>query len=358
MLHFRFRHAHILCINHVVLVAAVLVWSIASFVISKCACFTSSRFFLGKKMEAQEVGQTSLRPYFRENQGPFLHQPPLNRMDLRFLLNGSPPRNTGLIQEPHVPKFPTARTEPMSAFESQEHAVGKRTQKTEKDFGSTCYQAACSSPSPGRSKSSRVSLVLSPIVSESPGTESPASTTPTTVTERYSRESKRAHSNLSYGKDEKMHKSMKQLHSVSNAAGTRSSFSKRKTFPCEQCGFLFGMRSNLKRHVLTVHEDRRTFTCPICNSAFGLKQNLATHIRVKHEKTTSLRNATFVSNPLGTNKYCRTIAEIYTGFDNRPSCLVADSRQWQRNAVSKWTSVVIMQANCRHVTLSARPWNS
>lgn len=70
---------------------------------------------------------------------------------------------------------------------------------------------------------------------------------------------------------------MKQLRSVSQ-------FSKKKTFSCEQCGFLFGMRSNLKRHVHTVHEDRRTFSCNICNSAFGLKQNLATHIRVKHEK--------------------------------------------------------------------------
>lgn len=59
---------------------------------------------------------------------------------------------------------------------------------------------------------------------------------------------------------------------------------KEKKFECELCGFGFGMRSNLKRHVMTVHEDRREWRCDICGAAFGLKQNLGTHVRVKHEK--------------------------------------------------------------------------
>jgi hypothetical protein len=58
----------------------------------------------------------------------------------------------------------------------------------------------------------------------------------------------------------------------------------KRCFPCQQCGFIFGMRSNLKRHILTVHEDRRIFRCDLCSASFGLKQNLVTHVRVKHER--------------------------------------------------------------------------
>lgn len=72
-------------------------------------------------------------------------------------------------------------------------------------------------------------------------------------------------------------------HSLENKKSSPSA-SKEKKFQCEQCGAIFGMKSNLKRHVLTVHEDRRGHQCQICGAAFGLKQNLATHVRVKHEK--------------------------------------------------------------------------
>lgn len=58
-----------------------------------------------------------------------------------------------------------------------------------------------------------------------------------------------------------------------------------KRFLCGICGFAFGMRSNLKRHIMTVHEHRRGFRCTSCDAAFGLKQNLATHVRVKHDKS-------------------------------------------------------------------------
>lgn len=60
---------------------------------------------------------------------------------------------------------------------------------------------------------------------------------------------------------------------------------KKRSFPCPQCGFVFKMRSNLKRHIATVHEDRRSFVCDICQTSFGLKQNLVTHVRVKHERS-------------------------------------------------------------------------
>lgn len=68
---------------------------------------------------------------------------------------------------------------------------------------------------------------------------------------------------------------------LSNARVTAAG---KKVFPCTQCGFVFGMRSNLKRHVSTVHDDLRAFRCEVCPASFGLKQNLVTHVRVKHER--------------------------------------------------------------------------
>lgn len=79
--------------------------------------------------------------------------------------------------------------------------------------------------------------------------------------------------------------------SMGGAKGIRKSKSlwsggkeKERRFVCEQCGCAFGMRSNLKRHISTVHEQRRIFRCELCGAAFGLKQNLCTHVRVKHLK--------------------------------------------------------------------------
>lgn len=72
--------------------------------------------------------------------------------------------------------------------------------------------------------------------------------------------------------------------SDNNNTGSNRRMKKAKRFKCESCGSAFSMRSNLRRHVKTVHEDRRGWRCDICGAAFGLKQNLCTHVRVKHEK--------------------------------------------------------------------------
>lgn len=86
---------------------------------------------------------------------------------------------------------------------------------------------------------------------------------------------------------------LKRQHSVvevegitgrASSSSVSSSSQKEKKFECDICGFAFGMKSNLKRHVMTVHEDRRGWHCNICGASFGLKQNLGTHVRVKHEK--------------------------------------------------------------------------
>jgi len=75
----------------------------------------------------------------------------------------------------------------------------------------------------------------------------------------------------------------------SSASSSSSQLKRARRFPCEQCGYIFGMRSNLKRHILTVHEEQRRYACKFCNKAFGLKQNLTTHVRVKHEKARPFR---------------------------------------------------------------------
>ena len=82
--------------------------------------------------------------------------------------------------------------------------------------------------------------------------------------------------------DSEGHKSISSARPCKRKDAARTE--RKRSFVCSKCGFSFGMRSNLKRHILTVHEDRRTFECPFCISTFGLKQNLTIHIRVKHQK--------------------------------------------------------------------------
>ena len=59
---------------------------------------------------------------------------------------------------------------------------------------------------------------------------------------------------------------------------------KPRRFACPKCPSRFAIRSNLKRHLNTVHFDIRAFRCEVCHAAFGLKHNLRTHIRAKHER--------------------------------------------------------------------------
>ena len=43
------------------------------------------------------------------------------------------------------------------------------------------------------------------------------------------------------------------------------------------------MKSNLNKHVSTVHEGIKPFQCDICNACFGQKDNLNNHIAIVHE---------------------------------------------------------------------------
>ena len=54
------------------------------------------------------------------------------------------------------------------------------------------------------------------------------------------------------------------------------------SFQCEQCDYLTVRKSNLERHVMTVHGKLRTFECETCGKTFGLKHHLEKHCQVMH----------------------------------------------------------------------------
>lgn len=52
---------------------------------------------------------------------------------------------------------------------------------------------------------------------------------------------------------------------------------------CEQCDLVFAKRSNMLRHVQTVHKRVKEFECNICGAKFGLKADLRRHRYRLHE---------------------------------------------------------------------------
>ena len=49
-------------------------------------------------------------------------------------------------------------------------------------------------------------------------------------------------------------------------------------------GVAYQTKSDLTRHIETVHEKRRDHACPHCPSAFGHKGSLKAHIETVHKK--------------------------------------------------------------------------
>ncbi|KAL4918369.1 hypothetical protein BDW62DRAFT_67989 [Aspergillus aurantiobrunneus] len=52
----------------------------------------------------------------------------------------------------------------------------------------------------------------------------------------------------------------------------------RKTFPCEECGKALGRRTDLKRHVESVHRGIRKFGCEQCGARFSRPDTLTRHV--------------------------------------------------------------------------------
>ena len=56
---------------------------------------------------------------------------------------------------------------------------------------------------------------------------------------------------------------------------------------CEICGQSFTKKSNLTRHVMSVHEHKH-YKCPVCNKQFTRRYILNTHMKlheIEHDPT-------------------------------------------------------------------------
>ena len=53
---------------------------------------------------------------------------------------------------------------------------------------------------------------------------------------------------------------------------------------CDSCEQTFSQKSNLKRHIATIHETKREFSCDVCGKDFSSNSNLKIHIQEVHMK--------------------------------------------------------------------------
>ena len=60
-------------------------------------------------------------------------------------------------------------------------------------------------------------------------------------------------------------------------------FEYTETFDCDQCEFTCSWKSQLVRHVRSVHEPFSRHICTYCGKSFGRKENLTVHIQSVHE---------------------------------------------------------------------------
>ena len=58
----------------------------------------------------------------------------------------------------------------------------------------------------------------------------------------------------------------------------------KKPFKCDLCEVTFSNSSNLKRHVVSVHDKKKSFECDICEVSFSHKSLLKKHVASVHEK--------------------------------------------------------------------------
>ena len=57
----------------------------------------------------------------------------------------------------------------------------------------------------------------------------------------------------------------------------------KKSFMCEICESHFKQRSNLNRHISSVHEGNKAFKCKICDYSCSEKSDLKIHVASAHE---------------------------------------------------------------------------
>ena len=58
----------------------------------------------------------------------------------------------------------------------------------------------------------------------------------------------------------------------------------KKQFTCDICAYSCAEKGNLKKHVISVHEEIKPFTCKICGYDSSQKSVLKRHFESVHEK--------------------------------------------------------------------------
>ena len=59
--------------------------------------------------------------------------------------------------------------------------------------------------------------------------------------------------------------------------------------PCGYCEFSSKKKSNVNRHIKTVHEKRRDYKCSMCDYAAGARKDLSKHTKLVHEKIKDIK---------------------------------------------------------------------
>ena len=57
----------------------------------------------------------------------------------------------------------------------------------------------------------------------------------------------------------------------------------KAAFKCTECSRVFGLKTNLKKHIEAVHEGKKPFVCPRKSSRFARKQDLNRHVKAVHD---------------------------------------------------------------------------
>ena len=74
------------------------------------------------------------------------------------------------------------------------------------------------------------------------------------------------------------------IYKLYKMAALENNVHKKKLYGCDICGFRSSLKTNLKQHILSVHEGMRRYKCELCDYKCHKKYNLDQHIASVHDK--------------------------------------------------------------------------